>query len=160
MAGSLRYGIVRLLARMAGTSLAMPRVDQLFEDAAVGDAVAACALGIKSSEPLLKLLQGCAFHAHPREVLMNQTVDLVAGHRPVLGQLDEPLYVCKCHVERPAMADEDQTIEVLGRVRPISRGGSGGRLNEPLALVIAHRLDIHPGLSSEFTYAHRGLSNK
>jgi hypothetical protein len=57
---------------MAGAGFAVRGVDQLIEDAAIGDAMATRAPGVKLGQLLLERFQGPALRMHARQMLADE----------------------------------------------------------------------------------------
>ena len=143
-----RHGFSLLRVRMAGARLAVRGVDQLFQDAAVGDAMAAGALRAQGLRAALRA---------PRSaMLLVRTRSRWAAH-----QLHPPGRTtrarrstgrCSRLISASGMSSERQWRTKFSRSRcsravgAVARRGAGRRRQQPFALVVAHRLDVDAGL--------------
>src|SRR3990172_12102427 len=144
-------------AAMACAGFALRRVDQIVEDAAVGDAVARIALRAQRGELLFQRVERRDLGAHALEMRLHQLVHVVAGQAALARKLEQPPDVGERHVERGAGAHEIEALEMLRAVDSIARGRSRGRLEQPLALVVPHCLRVDARAAGELTYLHEGL---
>src|SRR4051794_41173231 len=124
---------------MARTRLAVSRVDQLAQDAAVSYPVAACALRAERCQLRLQRLKRHALGAYPFEMAPDQLVDVVARDLLVARKIDQPLDLSERHIERAAVPDEIEPLDVRRSIRPVSRRRARRGVEQPFALVVAHR---------------------
>ena len=121
---------------------ALRRANQLLEDPAIGHAVTAGALRIQRGELPLQVIERCALRPHALQVGAHQAIYLVAGNRPVAGKREQALDIGERHVQRTAVANEVQALQMAGGVAAVARRHTRRRLDQAFALVIAHRLHV------------------
>jgi len=128
--------------------------DQLLQDAAVGYLVSCRTTGSQCAELRFEPLEASAFCADVLEVPLHEYVHLVTGNASVASECQEALDIRDRYVERPAVTDKMQPLEMLWPVQTIACRGARGRFEQPFTLVIAHGLYIDAGVAGELSGTH------
>src|SRR5690606_33759268 len=143
---------VRVL--VAGAGLVMGRRDQLVQDAALAAGMVARALRAQACELALERPEAPQPRAHAGELRVDQPVDARGvGVRPV-DEREQAADLLERHVQRAAMADERQPLELGGPVGAIAVRAARRRLQQADALVVADGLGIHPRGLGELADPH------
>ena len=88
-------------------------VDELGQDAAIGDPLAACALRSKRGELGLEGLQRGELGAHAIQLSADQPVHIFAGHLGLPGEIEQAPDLRERHVEGAAMAYEVEPLKIV-----------------------------------------------
>jgi len=139
---------------MARASLAVRRVDELFQDAAIRYPVPAYALRVQARELLLQRIERRALCAHALQMRVDEGVHFIARDGLVARQREQAFDVDERHVERAAVPDEVQPLERLGTVGAVTRSRAARGLDQPCLLVVADGLHVYARPAGQFTDFH------
>ena len=139
---------------MAGARFAACRPHEFLQHAAVGNAMAGPALRVQTRDLRLQFSQRRQLGAHAPEMRMDHRIDLRAIRHGVARERDHSPNVGERHVERPAMPDELQPLEVRGTECPVSGRSAGRRVDEAFLLVEADGLHVDASVPGEFSDSH------
>lgn len=127
---------------------------QLVQDAALADGVIRVALGPQRAQLSFKRAHAREARPHTRKLRLNQGVHVGTIGFGSRHELEQALDVCERHVQRPAMADERQTLEMSCTIGAIAVRLPSRWRQEASLFVIADGLDIDPGVSRQFPDTH------
>jgi len=88
------------------------------------------------------------------QVLVQQVVDFFAGGLRIGLQFKQPADFSVRHVERPALRNEGQLLDMLGRVDAVVVGGARSRGQQALRFIEADGLDADARALGEFANFH------
>ena len=136
--------------RMASAGLAVRRVDQLFEDAAVGDAMAALALGA-SAASCFSSFERSTLRLHARQMCPHRVFTSSHDTVRVASSIRRRISASGMSSERQWRTwrrSRSSSISAVPRRR--CRG-----IEEALALVEPHRLHVHTRFAGKFANSHK-----
>lgn len=90
------------------------------------------------------------------DVPIQEFIDLAAVLIRHLAEAKQRSNFFQRHVERPAVPDEGQPLQMGRRIGAITVGRAGRRRQQLRLLVVTDGFDIHPGGLAEFSDAHGG----
>lgn len=142
---------------MTRTPFTLGRCHQFMQDAARSGGV----LRVATVAQLLKLALEGLHRSEPRpdagDLLVDQPVHVTAIATRMVQQVQQPPHIRKRYVQRPAVTDEGQSLQVQGPIGAVAVGLPHRRGQQPHPLVIADGFDIHTRGLSKFSDAHREL---
>jgi hypothetical protein len=87
-------------------------------------------------------------------VIVDERIDFATALARVAGIEEQPADFRERHIERAAMADEAQGVQVHLRIAAISRRFTLGRVEQAFSLVVANGLDVASGLGRYLSDSH------
>ncbi len=91
------------------------------------------------------------------ELLVDQQVDVAAAGVRLVGKFQQPANIGQPDVQRPAVANEHQVLELPGGIGPVTIGAALRCGHQPDLFVVANGLDVHAGRGAQFAYTHPDL---
>lgn len=131
------------------------RLHQFIQDAAVLRVTNARALLAKCLELPRQLAQFADAGGDMADVLVKQRVHLPALHLRIVLEAQQHPDLIQSHVERPAVADERQALDVRRSVDAVVAFAAWRVRQESLALVVADRLDLRLRGRRQFSDLHQ-----
>lgn len=107
---------------MARTRLSVRRTDEFLQDAALGGDMPCLAARPQRDELLLQRAHGLEPRPRPRQLIVDQPVDVAAVGIRMSDEIEQPLDLGQRHIERPAVADKGQPLQVRGAISAVAVG--------------------------------------
>jgi len=120
----------------------------------MGHVLDACALPAQALELLLQLLQFVDARGNVPDVGGQQRVHVAAVRAGGVLEAQKYTDLVQRHVQRAAMADERQPLDVLGAVDAVIAVAAGCCREQPLTLVVADGFHLGPGQGGQCADFH------
>lgn len=134
--------------------------DQFVQDTAITRRVTRTALPAQHRELPLQRPHALESRPHPQQVFVNQAINVAAVRVGVFNEIEQALNVRQRDVERTAMANEGQPLQMRWAVGPIAILLTGWGWQEAGLLVVTNRLDIDACRLSQLANPHRPFQER
>ena len=112
---------------MAGTRFTVGSGHQLVQDAAFSRRMPCRALVTQSGELTLQRTHGFQPRPHARELLVDQAINIATIGFGMRNEIEQSFHRSKRHIQRTAMTDKSQSLQVSRTIAAVAIAGAGWR---------------------------------